>query len=105
MATALDYHVFMTYEIAKEAAARRAAELINPGQIVGLGTGSTAVYFIDALIEKSKQGLKIRGVPSSRHSADRAQKGGIEILDINSISKIDITVDGADEVDPQKRMI
>lgn len=95
----------MSHEKAKECAARTAAEFIEQGQIVGLGTGSTAIYFIDALIERCKRGLKIRAVPSSRHSSDRAQKGGIEIIDINSTPRIDITVDGADEVDPQKRMI
>jgi ribose 5-phosphate isomerase A len=95
----------MTLDQAKERAARKAAEFIENGQIIGLGTGSTAAHFIDALIERCEQGLKIRAVPSSRHSSDRAQKGGIEILDINSAPRIDITVDGADEVDPKKRMI
>ncbi len=95
----------MTLETAKELAGRKAASFIENGQIVGLGTGSTAVHFIDALIERCRGGLKIRAVPSSRHSADRAQAGGIEILDINSAPRIDITVDGADEIDPKKRMI
>jgi len=95
----------MTLDKAKERAARKAAEFIETGQIVGIGTGSTAAYFIDALIERCRQGLKVRGVPSSRHSSDRAQQGGIAILDINSAPRIDITVDGADEIDPKKRMI
>src|SRR6185295_12245977 len=95
----------MTLETAKKLAGQKAAGFIENGQIVGLGTGSTAVHFIDALIERCRGGLKIRAVPSSRHSADRAQAGGIEILDINSAPRIDITVDGADEIDPKKRMI
>ena len=95
----------MSIEKAKEAAARKAAEFIQNGYVVGLGTGTTATYFIDALIDRLKTGLKIKAVPSSRHSADRAQKGGIELVDINSVSHIHITVDGADEVDPKKRMI
>lgn len=95
----------MSQEDAKKAAAEWAVSLIENGMIVGLGTGSTAAYFIQALIKKHQQGLKIQAVPSSRHSADLAKKGGIPVLDINSVPRIDITVDGADEIDPQKRMI
>jgi ribose 5-phosphate isomerase A len=95
----------MSQEAGKRAAAQRAAELIENGMIVGLGTGSTAGFFIECLIEKHRQGLHIQTVPSSRHSADLAKKGGLPVLDINSISHIDITVDGADAIDPQKRMI
>ncbi len=95
----------MTLDTAKQLAAWKAAEFIESGQIVGLGTGSTAVFFIDALIERCQKGLRVRAVPSSRHSSDRAAAGGIEILDINSAPRIDITVDGADEIDPKKRMI
>lgn len=95
----------MSQEDAKQAAAERAVNLIENEMIVGLGTGSTAAYFIQQLIKKHQQGLNIQAVPSSRHSADLAKKGGIPILDINSVSRIDITIDGADEIDPQKRMI
>ncbi len=90
---------------AKMAAGRKAAESIESGMIVGLGTGSTAEHFIHALIERSKKGLRIQGVSSSRASTELAKKGGIEILDINSVPRIDVTVDGADEVDPKKRLI
>jgi len=95
----------MTRELAKQRVGEKAAELIENGQIVGLGTGSTADCFIDALIERAKRGLKIRAVPSSHASSQRAERGGIEILDINSAPRIDVTVDGADEIDPKKRMI
>jgi ribose 5-phosphate isomerase A len=91
--------------LAKEAAGRKAIELIENGMIVGLGSGSTAELFIKSLIEATKKGLKITAVPSSRNSADLARAGGIEVLDINSVPRIDITVDGADEIDEQKRMI
>jgi ribose 5-phosphate isomerase A len=87
---------------AKKAAGRKAAEWIQEGMIVGLGTGSTAAFFIEALIERK---LQIQAVASSRTSAELAKKGGIPLIDINSVSRIDITVDGADEIDPQKRMI
>lgn len=95
----------MGIENAKAAAGHKAAEFIESGMIVGLGTGSTAAHFIDALIARCRTGLNIRAVSSSHASADRAEKGGIPILDINSVPRIDITVDGADEIDPKKRMI
>lgn len=92
-------------EEAKKAAGRKAAEWIEKGMIVGLGSGSTAGYFIESLIERCRKGLSIQAVASSHASAKAAQKGGIEVIDINSVPRIDITVDGADEIDPQKRMI
>ncbi len=90
---------------AKIAAGRKAAEWIESGMIVGLGSGSTAECFIRSLIDFCKKGLRIQAVSSSRASADLAKRGGIEILDINSVPRIDITVDGADEIDSKKRMI
>lgn len=95
----------MTSVTGKRAAGNKAVEFIQNGMIVGLGSGSTAAYFIDALVEKYKKGLQIQGVSSSHHSADLAKRGGIPIIDINSAPKIDITVDGADEIDIKKRMI
>lgn len=94
-----------TQEEAKKAVGKAAADLIETGMTVGLGTGSTAVYFIDHLILRHKRGLQIKAVSSSKASLERAAKGGISVYDINDISHIDITVDGADEIDPQKRMI
>jgi ribose 5-phosphate isomerase A len=90
---------------AKRAAGRKAAEWIQSGMVVGLGTGSTANYFIEALIERCHQGLHIQAVSSSRESTELAKKGRIEVLDINEVPRIDITVDGADEIDSKKRMI
>lgn len=89
-------------EDAKIAAGRKAVEWIKSGMIVGLGSGSTAAHFIRALAAKK---LRIQAVSSSRESTELAKKGGIEVLDINSVPRIDITVDGADEIDPKKRMI
>ncbi len=95
----------MSLDNAKRAVGRAAAEYIQKGMIVGLGSGSTAAFFIERLIERCKEGLSIRAVSSSIASANLAQKGGIPVLDIDKIQEIDITVDGADEIDPQKRMI
>ena len=89
----------------KIASGQRAAALIESGMIVGLGTGSTAECFIHSLIERTHRDLRIKAVSSSRSSAELAKKGGIEVLDINAAPRIDITVDGADEIDPKKRMI
>ncbi len=95
----------MGNEAAKKRAGEKAAEFIQDGMVVGLGTGSTVSYFISCLIERCKQGLKIKTIASSNRSLDQAKAGGIPIIDINTLSSIDITVDGADEIDPQKQMI
>jgi len=95
----------MHREEVKRAIGKTAADLIENGMIVGLGTGSTAACFIDSLIERCKRGLHIKAVSSSHRSLEQAEKGGIPIYDINEVPRIDITVDGADEIDPKKRMI
>jgi ribose 5-phosphate isomerase A len=89
----------------KEAAARASLKFIKDGQVVGIGTGSTAAYFIEALGEKVKSGLKIRGISSSVRSRDQAVTLGIPMTTLDECPEIDVTVDGADEVDPQLRLI
>ena len=97
----------MTQENMKAEAGRAAAKLIKNNTIVGLGTGSTAACFIQALIERIQEdGLVIKAaVSSSRASSALAQKGGIKMVDLNNVDHVDITVDGADEIDEEKRMI
>lgn len=92
-------------QIAKEAAGQAAADLIENGMVVGLGTGSTAACFIRSLIERCKAGLSISAVATSKRSEEQARDGGIPILDINLLTSLDIVVDGADEIDGNKRMI
>jgi ribose 5-phosphate isomerase A len=92
-------------QIACNAAGRAALQFIKDGMLVGLGTGSTASCFIQHLIERCREGLKITAVATSKRSMDQAIKGGIPFVNINEITTIDVTVDGADEIDPQKRMI
>ncbi|MCP5470383.1 MAG: ribose-5-phosphate isomerase RpiA [Chlamydiales bacterium] len=89
----------------KNAIGKKAASLIEDGMLVGLGTGSTAAFFIQHLIERCKEGLRIEAVSSSVRSQEMAQKGGIKVLDMNKVSSIDLTIDGADEIDPKNRMI
>jgi ribose 5-phosphate isomerase A len=89
----------------KEAAARASLRFVKDGQVVGLGTGSTAAYFIKLLGEQVKNGLRIRGIPTSDRSRDLALSLGIPLVTLDECQEIDVTVDGADEVDPQLRLI
>jgi len=89
----------------KEAAARASLQFIQDGQVVGLGTGSTAAYFIQLLAEKVKNGLRIRGIPTSVRSRELAQNLGIPLITLEECQEIAVTVDGADEVDPALRLI
>ena len=89
----------------KEAAARASLEFVKAGQIVGLGTGSTAFYFIQLLGEAVKKGLRVRGIPTSVRSREQAASLGIPLTTLDECPEIDVTVDGADEVDPELRLI
>ncbi len=89
----------------KEAAARASLQFVKDGQVVGLGTGSTAAFFIKLLAEKVRAGLRIRGIPTSLRSGELAQSLGIPLTTLDECQDIDVTVDGADEVDPQLRLI
>jgi ribose 5-phosphate isomerase A len=89
----------------KEAAARASLQFVKDGQVVGLGTGSTAAHFIKLLGERVKNGLRIRGIPTSVKSGELASSLGIPLITLDQCQEIDVTVDGADEVDPQLRLI
>lgn len=85
---------------AKLLAAQQALEFISDGMIVGLGTGSTAKHFIELLGHRVKQGLKIRGIPTSNASDQLARSLSIPIIDFHQTSEIDVNVDGADAIAP-----
>jgi len=88
---------------AKRQAAERAIDYVEDGMVVGIGTGSTVAFFIDALAP-----LKHRlagAVSSSEQSTQRLRSHGIEVLDLNNAGPLPLYVDGADECDPQKRLI
>ena len=89
----------------KEAAARASLRFVKDGQVVGLGTGSTAAYFIKLLGGEVKNGLRVRGIPTSIRSRELAVNLGIPVITLDDCQEIDVTVDGADEVDPQLRLI
>src|ERR1700675_1379571 len=95
----------MANEGEKEAAGRAAAKLGRDGDIVGLGTGSTAYFTLVALGERVKAGLKIIGIPTSVRTADLARAVGIPLTTLDENPEIDITIDGADEVDPKLNLI
>jgi ribose 5-phosphate isomerase A len=86
-------------ESQKRAAAERALELVRPGMTVGLGTGSTARYFIDGLGRQVREGLRVQGVVTSDESRRLAAAAGIPIVD-RIDGGLDLAVDGADEIDP-----
>jgi ribose 5-phosphate isomerase A len=93
----------MTQDDKKKAAAQAAIKYIKDGAIVGVGTGSTVNYFIDALADVKH---KIQGaVSSSEASTLRLENMGIEVFNLNSVDKFDIYVDGADEITEHKHMI
>jgi ribose 5-phosphate isomerase A len=86
-------------EAQKQAAAERAIKLIRPGTIIGLGSGSTARHFIDALGRKVREGLKVQAVVTSLETKAQAERQGIRVID-RLDGGIDLAVDGADEIDP-----
>ena len=89
----------------KKAAATEAVQCIRTGMVVGLGTGSTAKYMIQALGEKVRAGMSLRGVPTSQETATLAKQAGIPLLDTENRWEIDIAIDGADQVDPKFNLI
>ena len=66
--------------------------------VVGLGTGSTATFMIEALIARARAGLRITCIPTSERSADQARAGGLTLVDFDTTPRIDMTIDGADEI-------
>jgi ribose 5-phosphate isomerase A len=85
----------------KRNAGRAAADLAVSGQVLGLGTGSTAAFFLERLAERMREeGLRVRGIPTSKASERQARELGIPLATFAETTRIDLAVDGADEVDP-----
>jgi ribose 5-phosphate isomerase A len=82
----------------KREAAMAAVAMVEDGMVVGLGTGSTAYFAIAGLIARVRDGLRIVGIPTSERSAKQARDGGIELTDFAHHTKLDLTIDGADEI-------
>jgi ribose 5-phosphate isomerase A len=83
----------------KRAAAEAAVELVQEGMVVGLGTGSTAAFAIEALARRNRQGLRFVGIPTSERTAAQAATAGIPLTSFAEHRQIDLTIDGADEVE------
>jgi len=91
---------------AKFVAAKRAADFVEDGMRVGLGTGSTAAWLVRCLGEMVREdGLKIRGVPTSTRTAELARQAGIEVITLDEAKWLDLTIDGADEFDGNLNLI
>src|ERR1043165_2595779 len=89
----------------KETEARASLKHVRDGDVVGLGTGSTATYAVRLLGERVRAGLRIRGIPTSIHTRELAASLGIPLTTLDEVEEIDVTIDGADEVDPELRLI
>jgi ribose 5-phosphate isomerase A len=90
----------------KQLAGNASAERVQDGMLVGLGTGSTAAYFVYALAQRIQNGLHIAGaIPSSQATRDLASSLDIPLTDLDTHPEIDLYVDGADEIDPQLHLL
>lgn len=85
--------------------AAHVAGLINDDSVVGLGSGSTAEAFVDALGDRVRGGLRVKGVSTSERTSARAQSAGIELVSLSDHPVLDIGVDGADEIDPSLNLV
>src|SRR6201988_5516895 len=92
-------------EALKRQAAARALEQVQGGMKLGLGTGSTARHFVHLLGEKVRAGMKVIGVPTSEATRVQAEQCGIALTTLDEVDRLDLTVDGADEVDPALNLI
>lgn len=93
-------------EMAKFVAARRAVDFVEDGMKLGLGTGSTAAWMVRCLAEKVRdEGIRVVGVPTSTRTAELATELGLTITTLDEAKWLDLTIDGADEFDPQLSLI
>jgi ribose 5-phosphate isomerase A len=89
----------------KRQAAARALEQVRDGMKLGLGTGSTARHFVELLGERVRAGLKVVGVPTSEATRADAVRCGVALTTLDDVDRLDLTVDGADEIDPAFNLI
>ncbi|BBE71814.1 ribose-5-phosphate isomerase RpiA [Oharaeibacter diazotrophicus] len=95
----------MSADAMKRAAAAAALDFVEPGMRLGLGTGSTAAWFVRLLAEKVTAGLDVVGVPTSEATATLAREVGVPLTSLDAVAGLDLTVDGADEFDPDFNLI
>ncbi len=92
-------------DLAKFNAAQAALEFIKDGMVVGLGTGSTSAHLVKLLGERVRQGLRVKGVPTSEATRNLAEQVGVPLLEISQVSRLDVDIDGADEIDSRFQLI
>ena len=92
-------------DVAKREAGRAGADRIPDGARVGLGTGSTVEHTLVRLAERIRDGLEVRGVPTSGATEQRARELGIPLVALEDVDELDVTIDGADEIDPRGNLI
>jgi ribose 5-phosphate isomerase A len=95
----------LTKDEIKKQAAINAFKYIEQGMTIGIGTGSTVYWFIEELAKRVKDGLACHFIPTSNGTNQLAKQWGIPMLELNDVAKIDVTIDGADEIDPQLFLI
>ncbi len=95
----------MSMDDLKRQAAARAVEQVRDGMKLGLGTGSTAKHFVELLGERVQAGLKVIGVPTSEATRADAERSGVPLTTLEEVDRLDLTVDGADEIDPNLELI
>src|SRR6202012_1589814 len=92
-------------EAKRAAAAEAIASFLKDGMTIGLGSGTTSRYFVRILGERVAEGLRVTGVPSSKSTGQLATEVGVPLADLNDVGQLDLTIDGADEIDSKGRMI
>ncbi len=95
----------MSMDDLKRQAAARAVEQVRDGMKLGLGTGSTAKHFVELLGERVRAGLKVIGVPTSEATRADAERCAVPLTTLDQVDRLDLTVDGADEIDPNLELI
>lgn len=95
----------MNLDALKRQAAARALDFVEGGMKLGLGTGSTAKHFVELLGERVREGLEVVGVPTSEATRADALRCGIRLTTLDEVDRLDLTVDGADEIDPALNLI
>lgn len=95
----------MNADALKRESARRALDYVKPGMKLGLGTGSTAAHFVDLLAEKVRAGLDVVGVPTSEATRKQAEGLGVPLTTLDETPELDLTIDGADELDAALQLI
>jgi ribose 5-phosphate isomerase A len=97
--------IFMDVEAHKRAAAAAALAFVRPGMRLGLGTGTTARYFVELLADQVRAGLDVTAVPTSEATRKQAESLGIALTTLDDTPELDLTVDGADEIAPDLTLI